>query len=408
MLGLAESLAADGYRVLAHAERHWQKEEDLRSDALEGLTFVGFTAMIDPLRPEAAEAVQRCRKAGIEVAMVTGDHPVTAFAISRQLGLADDPETVVTGVMLEEARAESPEALDALVARSRVFARVEPAQKLLIVETLARLGHFVAVTGDGANDAPALRAGHVGVAMAARGTDVAREASTLIVTDDNFASIVAGIEEGRIAYGNVRKVTFLLIATGASEVVTFLSAVLLGLPLPLLPVQLLWLNLVTNGIQDVALAFEPGEGDEMKRPPRDPKERIFNGLMLERIAIVALTMGLCSTGAFWWFLEQGWTEFEARSALLLTYVMFENVLVGASRSENRSALTLNPLRNRVLLAGTLTAFGLHVLVMHWGPMAGVLSIGPVVAWKWVLAASIALIPFAAIELHGWLRRRFGR
>jgi magnesium-transporting ATPase (P-type) len=405
LLAIAEDLASQGYRVLAHAERRWTSADPLHLDAVGDLIFLGYTAMIDPLRPEARDAVLRCKAAGVEVAMVTGDHPVTAFAISRELGLAHDESQVVTGAMLRDAAERSEDALKELVGGARVFARVEPAQKLLIVETLAHLGHFVAVTGDGANDAPALRAAHVGVAMGARGTDVAREASTLIITDDNFASLVAGIEEGRVAYGNVRKVAFLLIATGASEVVMFVSSLALGLPLPLLPAQLLWLNLVTNGIQDVALAFEPAEGDEMNRRPRDPRERVFNRPMIERVALTAVTMGLLSTVAFWWFLESGWGEMEARSALLLIFVIFENVLVGAARSESRSVLTLNPLRNKVLLAGTLSALALHVLAMYFGPLAQVLTISPVVPWKWGLALLIALVPFAVLELHGLARRK---
>jgi len=405
-LDRAVRLAEQGFRVLAFADATIERlEHPFKPEDVAGLRFLGFAAMIDPLRPEAADAVAKCHQAGIEVAMVTGDHPVTALAISRQLGIAGADARVVTGAMLREAEAISEDAVRDIVRGATVFARVEPAQKLQIVQTLGTLGHFVAVTGDGANDAPALRAGHVGVAMAARGTDVAREASTLIITDDNFASIVAGIEEGRVAYGNVRKVTFLLVATGATEVVLFLAALAVGMPLPLLPAQLLWLNLVTNGIQDVALAFEPGEGGEMRRPPRSPKERIFNRTMIERVAVISLTMGTLSTIAFHLFLSLGWTLEESRSALLLMFVLFENVLVGAARSETRSVLTLNPLRNRVLLAGTLTAFGLHVFAMYWGPLQSLLSIGPVPAWKWAIAAGTALVPFTMLELHGWMRRR---
>ena len=195
--------------------------------------------------------------------------------------------------------------MDQLTRQARVFARVEPRQKLDIVESLQRNGHFVAVSGDGANNAPALRAAQVGIAMGKSGTDVARETSDLVITDDNFASIVAGVEEGRIAYANVRKVIFLLISTGAAELVLFTLALLTAQPLPLLAVQLLWLNLVTNGIQDVALAFEPAEGDELRHSPRSPRESIFNRLMIERVVISALVIGTIAFFTFQWLLVDG-------------------------------------------------------------------------------------------------------
>jgi Ca2+-transporting ATPase len=246
----AQALAATGHRVLALASGPLALDEGAAFSAehLRGLTFLGLVGMIDPLRPEVPAAVQACRDAGIQVAMVTGDHPLTAEAIARELGLIDRPGQVMTG---EELRHLMETGAFAERSRStRVFARVEPQEKLTIVNTLQRQGHFVAATGDGANDAPALRAAHVGVAMGKTGTDVARETAEMIVTDDNFASIVAGVEEGRIAYANVRKVIFLLISTGAAEIVLFTLALIADLPLPLVAVQLLWLNLVTNGIQD--------------------------------------------------------------------------------------------------------------------------------------------------------------
>jgi len=223
--------------------------------------------------------------------MITGDHPLTAFAIAKELKMVSDLEEVITGQDLKENEMKGEGALDAITSKARVFARVEPRQKLGIVASLMRQGHVVAVTGDGANDAPALHAAHVGIAMGKGGTDVAKESAELVITDDNFASIVAGIEEGRVVYNNVRKVIFLLISTGAAEIVLFLAALMVNIPLPLIAVQLLWLNLVTNGIQDVALAFEPTEGDEMERPPRPLTEPIINRIMVERIVLSALVMG---------------------------------------------------------------------------------------------------------------------
>lgn len=274
------------------------------------------------------------------------------------------------------------------------------------MQSLTRLGHFVAVTGDGANDAPALRAAHVGVAMAKRGTDVAREAASLIVTDDNFASIVAGIEEGRIAYANVRKVIFLLVSTGATEVLLFLVAVSMGLPPPLLPAQLLWLNLVTNGLQDVALAFEPGEGGELQQPPRAPSEPIFNRLMLERMILSALVMGVGAVMIFRAFLASGWTLAASRNGLLLLLVLFENFQVGASRSETRSMFSLSPLRNRLLLAGTVGAFAIHVMAMVTPGISAVLRTQPVPLLEWPRLIAVALLAPLALEVHkAWRRAR---
>ncbi|MCC6667615.1 MAG: HAD-IC family P-type ATPase [Polyangiaceae bacterium] len=409
----AAELAAVGYRVLGLASGPISvaPDESLGPHHLEGLVFLGLVAMIDPLRPEAKAAVASCRQAGVEVAMVTGDHPLTAFAIAEQLGMVESLAQVVTGADLHEAEVAGRQALDSLVQKARVFARVEPAQKLAIVQALTRLGHFVAVTGDGANDAPALRAAHVGVAMAKRGTDVAREAASLIVTDDNFASIVAGIEEGRIAYANVRKVVFLLVSTGATEVALFLVAVSMGLPPPLLPVQLLWLNLVTNGIQDVTLAFEPAEGSELRKPPRSTREPIFNQLMLERVAVTAVVMGLGGVLTFRSLLAAGWTTDAARNALLLLLVLFENFQVGVSRSETVSMFRLDPLRNPLLLGGTLLAFSIHVAAMLIPALATALRTQLVALEEWPRLVAVALLAPLALELHkaarGLLLRRGG-
>jgi magnesium-transporting ATPase (P-type) len=256
---IAEDMAGRGLRVLAIASGEGSADHT-RGGATEGdlagLSLLGFVGMLDPLRAGVPEAVRACHDAGVDVIMVTGDHPITALAIARQLEMADDPGQVVTGADLAD---RSPEELAEATAGARVFARVSPHQKLQIVKAAQHRGDFVGVTGDGVNDAPALRAANIGVAMGRSGTDVAREAAGLVISDDNFATIVAGIQEGRIAYDNIRKVIYLLISTGAAELVMVALSVLFGLPLPLLPVQLLWLNLVTNGIQDIALAFEPGE-----------------------------------------------------------------------------------------------------------------------------------------------------
>jgi Ca2+-transporting ATPase len=398
-------LSRDGYRVLAVAagEIDLVEGEDLVEHRLQGLTLLGLVGMIDPLRYEARNAVAQCREAGIEVAMITGDHPVTALSIARELELADSVDQIVTGRELKQAQGTEEQAR--LVRGARVFARVDPRQKLDIVQALQHEGQFVAMSGDGANDAPALRAANVGVAMGKCGTDVACETADIIITDDNFASIVAGVEEGRIAYANVRKVIFLLISTGAAEIVLFTLALIFAQPLPLVAVQLLWLNLVTNGIQDVALAFEPGEGDELHYPPRRPTESIFNRIMIERVVVSALVIGLMSYGLFQFLLAQGYGLDEARNGTLLLMVLFENVQVFNSRSETRSAFVHNPLRNPILLFGTIAAQLVHIGAMYTPWISDVLQIQPVAFDHWLELLVMALSLLLVIELHkAWLGR----
>lgn len=401
----AKTLASEGYRVLALASGPVSLDEEgtfSRLD-LQDLAFIGLVGIIDPLRTEVKSAVAACSKAGIKVAMITGDHPATALAIAQELDLAHSADQVVTGPQLEQA-IENGE-IDKITPDTRVFARVGPHQKLHIVESLQRNGHFVAVSGDGVNDAPALRTAQVGVAMGKAGTDVARETADLVVTDDNFASIVAGVEEGRVAYANVRKVIFLLISTGAAELILFTLALLFGLPLPLIAVQLLWLNLVTNGIQDVALAFEPAEGDELSRPPRSPKESIFNRLMLERVIVSALTIGIVAFLLFQWQLIRGYSVDEARNGTLLLMVLFENVHVFNSRSETLSAFRHNLLRNKILLAGTVTAQLIHIAAMYTPWISDVLHIQPISFAHWLVLLALAMAVLVAMELHKlWWQR----
>ncbi|HEY1375210.1 MAG TPA: HAD-IC family P-type ATPase [Gemmataceae bacterium] len=398
---IAEGMARSGRRVLALAEGPVPADLDPATGppGPSGLAFLGFVGMIDPPRPGAREAVTACRTAGITVCMVTGDHPVTALAIARDLGLAEHASEVVSGQELDE---KSPAEVQQIVRQGRVFARVAPRQKLEIVGAARRLGHFVAVTGDGVNDAPALRHANIGVAMGRSGTDVAREAAQLVISDDNFATIIAGVEEGRVAYDNVRKVIYLLVPGGAAEVIALGLAVAAGLPLPLLPVQLLWLNVVTNGLQGVALAFEPGEGDVLRRPPRSPREPIFDRLMVRQTALAALVMGGAAFGAFRWMLGAGWSEASARNALLLLMVLFLNVHIGNSRSETKSAFRLSPLRVPLLLGTALAALLLHVLAMYLPVARQVLQTEPVSLGTWAALVAVSTTVLIAPEIHKWL------
>jgi len=407
LLATAREMAEAGYRVLAVAQG--PAPADLGAEdsppAPENLDFAGLVGMIDPLRPGVRKAVAEAHAAGVATVMVTGDHPLTALAISRDLGLASSAEEVITGADLVAA---PPSSLASLIARTKVFARVAPHQKLEIVNAARAAGHFVAVTGDGINDAPALRAANIGVAMGKSGTDVAREAAELVISDDHFGTITAGIEEGRIAYNNIRNVIYLLVSTGAAEVILVALALVFGSPIPLLPVQLLWLNLVTNGIQDVALAFEPGVGDELRSPPRPPRESIFNRLMIERTLVAALFMGVVGFGLFSWCLSAGWSEDAARNALLMLMVLFENVHLFNCRSETRSAFTMSPLRSPVLMLGIVAAFSIHVSMTYLPVGNLLLATQPVDAALWLKLLVLSVPILVVMELHklSWsLRRR---
>ena len=400
ILQQAQFLAEKGYRVLASASATITplNTKQLNEEDLNKLNFLGLTAMIDPLRDESNAAIKACHTAGVEVAMLTGDHPTTAFAIAQQLDLAQSEEEITTSRDLQRVINDKSK-LANLIRHKHVYARLDPHQKLDIVTTLQANGHFVAMTGDGANDAPALRASHVGVAMGKSGTAVARETADIILTDDNFSSIVAGIEEGRIAYNNVRKVVHLLISTAAGEIVLFLMSLLTGLPIPLTAIQLLWLNLVTNGIQDVALAFEPGEGDELTRPPRKPDEPVFNRVMIERVLIAALVIGLVAFAVFYYLLNSGMSLDEARNGTLLLMVLFENIHAMNSRSETTSVVKQSLFNNNLLILSIIGAQLLHQVAMNVTFIADVLAINPVSAVSWGQYFLISLSLLFVSELY---------
>jgi len=368
--------------------------------------LLGLVGLIDPVRQEVPGAVERCHAAGVDVRMITGDHPATALTIGRQLDIANDNRDVVTGSEIGSGDMGETGAACARVREAHVYARVEPRQKTVIVDTLQDAGHFVTVTGDGVNDAPALRAAHIGVAMGASGTDVARSAADLILTDDNFASIVNGIEEGRIAYDNVRKVVWLLISTGVAELVLFTLSVAFNTPLPLTPVQLLWLNLVTNGIQDVALAFEKGEPGVLHRRPRPPDERIFNRLMIEEVIVSGLYMGVVAFAFFYVLVEpRGLDTFEARNLLLLLMVLFENVHAFNVRSETRSAFRVPLSANWLLVGAVIASQGVHIVSMFIPGWRDVLGVEPVAVTTWATLLAITLSKLLVVEAYKHLRGR---
>lgn len=401
-----ETLARDGYRVIALAHRELP-ERGPALTAMEEMTLLGMVAMIDPIRPEAREAVDRCRAGGIEVAMITGDHPATAHAIARDLAIAGPDDPVVTGSDLKAAEALGLEQLDALVRDARVFARIEPLQKQQIVESLMRAGHFVAVTGDGVNDAPAMHRANVGIAMGRRGTDVAKEAADLIITDDKFSSIVDGVEQGRVVYNNIRKVVGLLIATGFSAILLFFLCVLTGLPMPLTAVQLLWLNLVANGLQDVALAFEPKEGGELSKRPRRPGEPIFERRIIEHVLIIGGAMGILAYGTFHSLLSWGYDVDMARNLTLMLMVLFGNIHALCSRSETRSIFRIPLLTNPFLVLAVPVAQLVHIGSMYVPGLSDVLAIQPIGLHEWAAMLAVALVLLALEEAHKAWHRRAG-
>jgi Ca2+-transporting ATPase len=481
---IANNFARDGLRVLAMAYREMPPDyTELRAEDLRtGLIFAGLQGMIDPPRPEAIEAVAGCKRAGIKVKMITGDHAITAEAIARRLTIlgntregarteaeaeqlaikdlsdeelfdlfkevtaavaqkagivqnevreradrpdiptedtqlfelvknvilavvhrAQEPETarVLTGRQLEEM---SDEELFRLVEKVNVYARVSPQHKLRITQQLVKHGEIVAVTGDGVNDAPALKAAHIGVAMGLSGTDVAKEAADMIIADDNFASIFAAVKEGRVVFDNIRKVTFFLIPTGIAAIFTIIGTVVMGLPLPFLPAQLLWINLVTNGLQDVALAFEPGEKDIDRRPPRDPKEGIMSPMLIQRTILLALLISAGVVAMFLYGLNNGGSLEYARTLAVTTMVFFQFFQCWNSRSEYQSIFTISPVSNPFLLYALIAATVAQVAFVYASPLHWLFRSAPLTAYDWALVLGIAGSVIVVVEIDKALRR----
>lgn len=398
----ANELADQGYRVLALAGA---PADNAGLDQPGSLQLIGIIGLIDPLRAEVPAAIRECQRAGIEVAMVTGDHPATALAIARQLGIAATGQEVITGQELAAIRLNSPETFSQQVSGKRVFARVAPLQKKEIVEALKDNNHFVAVTGDGANDAPALKAAHIGIAMGG-GTDLAKDTASIIVTDNNFASIAAGVEEGRFTYTNLRNIIYLLISTGAAELLLVALTLLVGLPLPFIAVQLLWLNLVTNGIQHIGLAFEKGNPLVMQMPPRKPDEGIFDQLMVQQILVSAVTMaGLCC--GLWFILVeiQQMEQKHARTILVMLMVLLENFHVLNCRSETQSLFRLPLKNNYFLLISILLAQGIHITASYIPFLAGILQLEPILFHEWIRLLPTAAIILIVMEIFKWIRSK---
>ncbi len=406
VLAIAQEMAQQGLRVLAMAERRLDQRADeidaSAPPAPEELTLIGLLGMQDPPRPGVRDAIERCHHAGIRVAMITGDHAATARAIAEDLGIAEEGATALTGTDVE---AMDDDELFEQVPEVDVYARVSPEHKLRIVRAMRGHDQVVAVTGDGVNDGPALKAADIGVAMGRSGTDVAREASDMVLTDDNFVSIANAVEEGRVVFDNVRKVTYFLLSTGAAAIVAIITSIAAGLPLPYVPAALLWLNVVTNGLQDVALAFEPGEPDVLDRPPRRREEGIVNQILWERTALTGVVMALGSLWLFTWAIDIGLNDAQSRGVALTTLVFAMAAHVYNARSERRSIITTHIAGNRFLLIATIVALTIHVGASYWGPTQLVLQIEPVTAEGWGRIAVVAVAVVLASEIHKWLRSR---
>ncbi len=403
----ARRMARRGLRVLAFAYRELPHRLS-GPDALEeptGLVLVGLLGMMDPPRAGVREAIADCRAAGIRVLMITGDHADTARAIAADLGIGSRAGGVLTGSDLQHL---GDTELRDLIHEIDVFARVSPEDKLRLVNTLQTLGEVVAVTGDGVNDAPALRSAQIGIAMGRDGTDVAREAADMVLVDDNFVSITAAVEEGRVTFDNIRKVTFFLVSTGAAEMAAIIVSVWLQWPLLLLPAQLLWLNLVTNGLEDVALAFEPADGNVLERRPRDPREGVLSTMIWARTAIAGLVMAAGTLLMFRWSLDTTGSLGQAQTVALTTLVLFQVFQAGNARSERRSVFQVNPLSNPFLFLGTGAALALHVAALYLPPTQYVLRIEPIDLGTWIRIVGVAASILVAMEAHKAVQRRRDR
>jgi Ca2+-transporting ATPase len=407
VLDAARAMASEGLRVLAGAQRRLDQPVPPGStlDHPSELVLTGLYGMMDPPRTGVREAIATCRRARVDVAMITGDHSVTASAIAADLGIADVGATVLTGAEMSEM---SEDDLVAKVETGRVFARVSPEDKLRIVRALRQRGHVVAVTGDGVNDAPALKAADIGVAMGRGGTDVAREAADMVLTDDNFVSIAAAVEEGRVTFDNVRKVTFFLLSTGAATILAILVGVWLQWPLLMLPAQLLWLNLVTNGLQDVALAFEPAEPGVLDRAPRRRQEGVLSAVLWQRTVLVGVVMATGTLALFRWELDRSGSESAAQSVALTTMVVFMALHVGNSRAETTSVFRLSPFSNRFLLIAAVVAMTVHVAALYLPPTQFVLRVEPLDLAAWMRIVPVAGVIVVVVELDKAIRRRLTR
>ncbi len=393
MISQNDRMASEALRVLAFAYRKYDQapQRDSIEDLERNLIFVGLEGMIDPPRPEAIEAVRSCLEAGIRPVMITGDHKTTAIAVGKELGLDPKEAGVLTG---DEIEGMGNGDLERRVNTVMVFARVSPKHKLRIVQALKRQGNIVAMTGDGVNDAPALKEADIGVAMGKCGTDVAKEASSMVLLDDNFATIVSAIEEGRMIYDNIRKFIRYLLACNLGEILMMGVAAFLGMPLPLVPIQILWLNLVTDGLPALALGVDPPNADIMKRPPRKQNESIFSGGLGVNIFISGALIGASSLLAFAIVLYQSKGDLPlARTTAFVTLIVAEILYAFECRSEHIHVFKVGLMKNPYLLGATLSSFLLTFLVIYHPYLATIFKTVTLSLREWTLVMVCATVEF---------------
>jgi P-type Ca2+ transporter type 2C len=397
----AEKAASEGLRVLAFGVRRMEDMPATVDESDEqGLAFVGFVGLMDPPREEAAQAVADCASAGIRTVMITGDHPLTASRIARDLGISRESSEVMTGPSLARLPLEE---LERKVEGVMVYARVAPEQKLKIVRALQDRGQFVAMTGDGVNDAPALKMADIGVSMGRCGTEVARESSDMVLLDDNFATIVNAVREGRRIYDNIRKFIRYTMTSNSGEIWTLFIAPFLGLPVPLLPVQILWINLVTDGLPGLALAFEPQEPGLMRRPPRHPKEGVFAHGMAYQIVWVGLLMaGVCITIQAW-AISSGNQHWQSMVFTALCLLQMGNAL--AVRSETRSFFSLGVFTNPLLIFSVVLTFVLQMGVLYLPVCNRIFKTSPLTAGELGATVLLSFAVFVAVELEKYFKRQ---
>ncbi|MBT2699969.1 calcium-translocating P-type ATPase, SERCA-type [Bacillus sp. ISL-40] len=384
-------LASQALRTIAIAFKPIQANTIILSEreAEKNLTLIGIQGMIDPPRPEVKKAVKECKEAGIKTVMITGDHVITAKAIASQLGIITNKSKVIDGNALSEM---SVEELEEIVNDVSVFARVSPEHKLKIVKALQNRGHIVAMTGDGVNDAPAIKAADIGVAMGITGTDVAKEASSLILLDDNFATIKAAIVEGRNIYENIRKFVRYLLASNVGEILVMLFAMILALPLPLIPIQILWVNLVTDGLPAMALGLDRPEENVMKRKPRSPNEGVFSRGLGWKVVSRGFLIGLVTLLSFMIVYNNDPAKLQyAQTVAFATLVMAQLIHVFDCRSE-KSVLSRNPFGNQYLVWAVLSSLALMFVVIYYPPLQPIFHTLPVAAKDWLLIVGLSSIP----------------
>ena len=397
----SERMAADGLRVLAVGMRRWPAlpPPDDPAGVEHDLTLLGLVGLLDPPREEAREAVETCRQAGIVPVMITGDHPLTARAIARRLGIVDHSGEVLTGRELASLPAE---ALAQRVGHVRVYARVAPEQKLRIVRALQGRGEIVAMTGDGVNDAPALKQADIGVAMGITGTDVSKEASAMVLLDDNFATIVRAVREGRKIYDNIRRFVKYALTTNSAEVWTIFLAPFLGFPIPLLPIHILWINLVTDGLPGLALAAEPAERDVMQRAPRPPQEGVFAHGLGVHVLWVGVLMAALALGTEVWFFEPGSVHWQTMVFTVLACSQLGHVL--AIRSERASLFTQGLLSNVPLTGAITLTVASQFAVLYVPALNEIFATEPLSLVELAAALGVSSLVFVAVEIEKWVKR----